>query len=95
MRLTGLNRPKPTADTLMEIHIKDGGATMNEFKENHQTENLLTRTEAAAFLRLKPQTLAAWSTRGTGPKICKLGGRVLYRMEDLQAYITDCTTPRK
>ena len=72
-----------------------GDDIMNECLKNHQAEILLTRTEAAAFLRLKPQTLAAWSTRGTGPKVCKLGGKVLYRMEDLQAYINDCTTPRK
>jgi len=56
---------------------------------------LMTRCEAAAFLRLKPQTLAVWATRGTGPKVCKVGRKALYRLNDLREYIISCTTPRK
>ncbi len=56
---------------------------------------LMTRSEAAEFLRLKPQTLAAWATRGTGPKVCKIGGKVLYRLEDLQDFIIAGITPRQ
>ncbi len=68
---------------------------MSDVQKFKQSEVLLTRIEAAAFLRLKTQTLAAWATRGTGPRICKMGRKVLYRLEDLQAYITNCTIPRK
>jgi len=55
---------------------------------------LMTRIEAAAFLRMKPQTLAVWATRGTGPKVCKVGRKALYRLNDLQEYLNQCTTPR-
>lgn len=60
-----------------------------------KSEVLMTRREAAVFLRLKPQTLAVWATRGNGPKVCKVGRKALYRLNDLQEYIISCTTPRK
>ena len=68
---------------------------MADLQKTKQGEVLMTRTEAAALLRLKTQTLAAWATRGTGPRICKMGRKALYRLEDLQAFIIACTTPRK
>jgi hypothetical protein len=58
-------------------------------------ETLLTRNEAATFLRMKPQTLAVWATRGVGPKVCKIGRKALYRLNDLQEYVFACSTPRK
>lgn len=38
------------------------------------TTKLLTNSEAAAMLGLKPTTLEIWRTRGKGPKFIKLGG---------------------
>lgn len=43
----------------------------------------LTEREAAAFLRLAPGTLQNRRVSGTGPPFLKLGGRVVYRREDL------------
>lgn len=37
------------------------------------TRKLLTNTEAATMLGLKPTTLEIWRTRGKGPKFIKLG----------------------
>lgn len=37
------------------------------------TSKLLTNTEAATILGLKPTTLEIWRTRGKGPKFVKLG----------------------
>ena len=31
-------------------------------------------------------TLATWRSRGNGPKFVKIGGRVLYRRSDVEAY---------
>ena len=49
---------------------------------------LLTREEAAAFLGLKPQTLAVWATakRYHLPMI-RVGSRVRYRRADLEAFL--------
>jgi predicted DNA-binding transcriptional regulator AlpA len=42
--------------------------------------------EAAKILGLSFRTLEKHRTYGTGPRFSKLGGRVVYRMQDLQAW---------
>ncbi|MBL6851803.1 MAG: helix-turn-helix domain-containing protein [Alphaproteobacteria bacterium] len=46
----------------------------------------LRTQEAARFLGLSPRTLEKHRTYGTGPRYTKLGGRVVYRPEDLQEW---------
>ena len=46
----------------------------------------LRTPEAARFLGLSGRTLEKHRTYGTGPRYSKLGGRVVYRMTDLQAW---------
>ncbi len=46
----------------------------------------LRTPEAARFLGLSGRTLEKHRTYGTGPRYSKLGGRVVYRPEDLQAW---------
>jgi predicted DNA-binding transcriptional regulator AlpA len=57
---------------------------------NLQTNGLppryLRTPEAARFLGLSPRTLEKHRTYGTGPRYLKLGGRVVYTLEDLQAW---------
>jgi predicted DNA-binding transcriptional regulator AlpA len=43
--------------------------------------------EAAKLLGLAPSTLAKLRLTGDGPVYCKLGRRVLYRREDLEAWL--------
>jgi hypothetical protein len=31
-----------------------------------------------------PRTLENWRTKGTGPKYIKIGGKVLYRLKDIE-----------
>ena len=49
---------------------------------------LLTRREAAAFLRVSPATLARWSWRAK-PVIpfVRVGGRTMYYLDDLKKYL--------
>ncbi|MDT9600420.1 helix-turn-helix transcriptional regulator [Sphingosinicella rhizophila] len=47
----------------------------------------LRTPEAARFLGLSGRTLEKHRTYGTGPKYSKIGGRVVYRLEDLQAWV--------
>jgi len=49
--------------------------------------DLLTITEAAALLRAPVATLRYWRHLGTGPRSFRLGRRVLYRRDDLNAWI--------
>ena len=50
-------------------------------------ENILTKVEAAAYVRLKKPTLERFRVTGGGPKFCKLGGAVRYRRPDLDAWL--------
>ena len=59
----------------------------------------LRTKEAAAFLSLSPRTLEKHRTYGTGPAYKKLGGRVVYSVDDLQHWaergaVTSTSDPR-
>ena len=43
-------------------------------------------TEAARLLGLSPRTLEKYRCHGNGPTFRKLGGRVVYAIEDLEAW---------
>ena len=47
----------------------------------------LRTPEAARFLGLSGRTLEKHRTYGTGPRYSKIGGRVVYAVEDLQAWV--------
>jgi predicted site-specific integrase-resolvase len=46
----------------------------------------LNQRDLARRLKLSPRTLEGWRWRGTGPRFVKAGGRVIYRLEDIQAF---------
>lgn len=46
----------------------------------------LRTPEAARFLGLSSRTLEKHRTFGTGPTYRKIGGRIVYRVEDLQRW---------
>jgi predicted DNA-binding transcriptional regulator AlpA len=50
----------------------------------HLPPRYLRTPEAARFLGLSGRTLEKHRTFGTGPTYRKIGGRVIYRLEDLQ-----------
>lgn len=47
----------------------------------------LTTDEVADMVRAPAETLRYWRHIGKGPKSFKLGRRVLYAVEDVQAFI--------
>jgi predicted DNA-binding transcriptional regulator AlpA len=48
----------------------------------------LRTPEAAAFVGLSIRTMEKHRIYGTGPRYSKLGGRVVYSLDDLQAWVT-------
>jgi Helix-turn-helix domain len=44
------------------------------------------QVELSRRWRLSPRTLERWRFQGTGPHYLKVGGRVVYRLEDVEAY---------
>lgn len=51
---------------------------------------ILTEKQAAKRAFMVPDTLRKWRTRGRGPAFLKLGGKVRYRAEDVDAWILAC-----
>jgi hypothetical protein len=49
-------------------------------------DRYLRTPEAARFLGLSPRTLEKHRVYGTGPTYYKLGGRVVYALDDLKAW---------
>ena len=41
---------------------------------------------AAKILGLKPGTLEVWRSLGRGPRFCRIGRRIFYRIEDLELF---------
>lgn len=47
----------------------------------------LSRPHAAKYLGVAVQTLANWRSLGRGPNCIKIGGKVFYRLVDLEAFV--------
>lgn len=75
---------------LAAIVAEQNSATEPEAPTIHMREDelpdLLTLTETAHYLRVKPKTLRNWSCLGKGPQSLRLGGRVVYRRADVLAF---------
>jgi hypothetical protein len=53
-----------------------------------ELNGILTEKEAAEMIvDLKPQTLAKWRLRHKGPAYLKLGGKIRYRVIDIQTWM--------
>ena len=46
----------------------------------------LNQVELSRRWSLSPRTLERWRWLGEGPHFLKIGGRVVYRLEDVEAY---------
>ncbi|MER9505994.1 helix-turn-helix domain-containing protein [Mesorhizobium sp. M0579] len=51
-------------------------------------EVLLTADDVAGVLHVSKATLARWRVLGTGPGYVKKQGRILYRAETIQSFVT-------
>ena len=49
----------------------------------------IDQKELARRWLISPRTLEQWRWQGRGPRFLKLGGRVLYRVADVEAYEAD------
>lgn len=59
---------------------------MQNDESNKTRKAFLNAKEAAEYLGLKPNTLAKMRVYGNGPKFRKHGFRVLYAIDDLNAW---------
>ena len=66
------------ADSPQPSQIGGRGAVSNKY---------LTTEEVAELCRTSPETVRYWKHVGKGPKSFKLGRRVLYAADDVEAFI--------
>jgi predicted site-specific integrase-resolvase len=60
--------------------------------ENPQRRNgveHLNQAQLAQRWQMSQRTLERWRWRGEGPPFIKIGGRVVYRLEDIEAFETE------
>ena len=48
----------------------------------------ISQQDLACRWSISPRTLERWRWTGQGPRFLKIGGRVVYRIQDIQAYET-------
>ena len=46
----------------------------------------INQVELSRRWRLSPRTLERWRYQGTGPQYLKVGGRVVYRLTDIETF---------
>lgn len=53
------------------------------------SDTFLNQSRLASRWQISPRTLERWRWKGEGPSFVKIGGRVVYRIEDVLAYELD------
>lgn len=94
--------PAPYRDT-----VSQSGNAKNNEPEGEPLNNTITtamareitgdhwvrRPEAARYMGISPQTLA--NNKASGPRYAKVFGSVLYRLEDLKAFMAQRVVPTR
>ena len=52
-----------------------------------QSRGFLTEKHTGKAINTAPSTLRAWRVKGKGPRYYKIGGKILYKQSDLDAWI--------
>lgn len=54
---------------------------------------LMTPEDLADYLGISLHCVYAWSSRGGGPRVVRVGARLRYRPEDVEAWLDRTTDP--
>mgnify|MGYP006165786907 CR=1 FL=1 len=69
-------------------HSPDPAAPSTPVRPSGSATAHLHQEHLARRWGISPRTLERWRVEGRGPRYMKIGGRVLYRLEDIEAYET-------
>lgn len=56
---------------------------------------LMTPEELAEYLGVTMHCIYTWSSRGDGPRVLRVGGRLRYRPDDVEAWLDTVTSTPK
>ena len=79
-----------TLENIRELFMQE----MQKRASGKNDADLLTRKAAATYLKIKPNTLAVWALKGTGPSYVKIGNRCMYSRVSLEKFVQQNTVPR-
>jgi hypothetical protein len=65
----------------------NGLSAIEHVKVRILPDGRMARGDAALYLGHQPKTLAMWALQRKGPRFVKVGGRVFYFKDDLDAFI--------
>ena|SRR5271167_4895781 len=69
---------------------RGGPSAIEQVRVRMLPDGRMGRGDAALYLGHQPKTLAMWALQGKGPRSLKVGGRVFYFKDDLDAFIRGC-----
>lgn len=70
-----------------KVSTEQQGNAMNTSTELARYGDLLSQKELSERIGTKESTLAQWRYLGRGPKFVRLGRKIFYRQQDIDAYI--------
>jgi len=66
--------------------FRSGHRSPKPLRRNNMRISHFNQAELAFRWRISPRTLERWRCSKTGPIFLKIGGRVIYRVEDIEAF---------
>jgi excisionase family DNA binding protein len=69
------------------MHATTRTATVEPAGATADPDQKFSRPQAAQYLGVSARTLEGWAVRGGGPRMLKLGSRVVYRRRDLDGWL--------
>jgi hypothetical protein len=74
-----------------QVELSDKAFALKRANNTFEARDiLLTRREAAQYLRKSVPTLERWAKLGTGPKYGMAGQLAVYSLANLRAFVSGC-----
>lgn len=83
------NRLRSALLIFLESVERHSGVDLSLSETKQNSHKLLTTDLAAKLLGRKKHTLENWRTIGVGPSFHKVGGRILYKKDELQRFLNE------
>ncbi len=68
--------------------------SVNQIDRTTTRRRLMTPDELAEYLGVSLHCVYAWSSRGGGPNVVRVGARLRYRPDDVEAWLDRVTDDR-
>jgi hypothetical protein len=69
------------------VNVLESNVVVEVTKVRVLPDGRMTRKDASTYLGYQSKTLAMWQLEGKGPEPHRVGGRVFYFKDDLDAFI--------